>query len=393
MVGIALGLLLAAVVVVALSARIDQPTVAPSPVAPVSEFDDPLQLVWVQYASDADAIVGRTQADFLAALAPTTQIVVTLAGPGENTALDRFLANHQLTDRLRDRLQRVMVPGPITPWTRDRALFLRNDAGGLRLLVPPPPDEAWERRSNDAKAVGYLAAALSKAKVQEIPLEFEGGDLVLTSNAVLYGSNLVAKNQGRGYAQPSDLAKSLQQWTGRPALGLGSDDGDVPRYHMAMYLAVTGPKQALVGDPSLARAVTGLHWNSGERSVEDSAVLLADDSSATQAQFDRAANDLQRAGWQVQRVPVVAFDERTYMTWTNVVAESGNGKRVYLPVYARESDAIASPVRRLDALGTAAWQRAGFEVKPIRVAGVWPHHGTIGCLVGVLQRGHVTDRK
>ena len=386
--GTLVGLLLAAVAVVWMSGRADDPRKPPAPVAAVSEFDGPLALVWLQYASDADPIVGTAQADFLAALPPQTRIAVTVGDAPESALFQRFLDKQALAESLRGRLQIVAVPGPVSPWTRDRALFLRNADRGLRFLVSPPPDAAWVRRSNDAKAVPLLAAALMPAKVLEIPLEFDGGDLALTSDAVLFGANLWARNQGRGYASVRDLAVALQQWTGRPALGLGENDGDVPPYHLAMYLAVTGMKQALVGDPGLARAVTGPRWNTGEKSVEGDTALLANDSTETQAQFDRAALDLQRAGWQVQRIPVVAVDDRTYLTWTNVVAESGPaGKRVYLPVYAREGDRADAPVRKLDAAATAIWQQQGFVVAPIRVAGVWPHHGTIGCLVGVLGRG------
>lgn len=378
------GLLLGGVAVALLSWLAGDRAPKPAPPAhPVAEFAGAIDAVWMQFSADTEAIVGDAQADFLRALAPEAKVVVTVGGPAEAAAFGQFAAARGLTRSV----QIVPVPGPVSPWTRDRALFVRNAADGLRLLVPPDPDPEWARRFNDQRAVPLLAAALGNAKTAELPLAFDGGDLMLTGEAVFFGSNLWWQNRGRGYARPQDLAASLAKWTGKPAYALGDQDGDVPRYHLAMYAAVLDGKRALVGDPKLARAIAGPNFAPGDAAVETGDALLADDSTETQAQFDRAAADLQRLGWQVSRLPVVAFDERTYMTWTNAVAETRAGNRtVYLPVYARQTDDAASPLGRLDRAGAAAWQALGYAIKPIRVAGVWPHHGTIGCLVGVLAR-------
>jgi hypothetical protein len=202
----------------------------------------------------------------------------------------------------------------------------------------------------------------------------------------LFDANLLAKNSGNGFRTLPELAKALQTWTGRPALALGAVEGDVPRYHMAMYMMPIGNRTALVGDPSLGRALTGPAWQPGDDSVESEETLIADDTPATQARFDRAARDLQANGWRVLRVPVVAFDDRTYVTYTNAVLETrGERRRVYLPVYA--GPGVDAAAGRLDAAATQVWRDAGFEVRPVRVAGVWRHHGTIGCLVNVLRRG------
>ncbi|MSQ84709.1 MAG: hypothetical protein EXR77_17865 [Myxococcales bacterium] len=381
------GLALGVAVVLAVGHFSGERAVGAARVTPVAEFSGRLRLVWLQFSSDATEITGVAQSDFLAALRSDTQVLITLAGQQERAAFEQFLSNHKLTKLLHNRVRIVEVTGPVTPWTRDRALYLDGGAGGLRLLVPPAPDQAWQRRFNDWQAVATLRSAIKGAKVMELPLEFDGGDLALLTDEVVFGSNLVAKNRSRGFATAQDLARSLQVWTGRPALALGIHDGDVPRYHLAMYWAPTGRRTAIVGDPRLARAITGPRFAVGDLSVETGDLLVADDSTPTQAQFDRAAADLVRAGWAVERVPVVAFDERTYVTWTNAVAESdADHKIVYLPTYASASDGPDAPIRQLDALGAAAWQRAGFAVRPIRVAGVWRHHGTIGCLVAVLQR-------
>ncbi len=392
LVAIALGLVFAALALAVWTAIGDDRRAPPNPPIAVSEFEGPLHTVWLQYASDAQDITGRAQADFLRGLGPGTRVAITVGGAEQAQALRVWLAGQRLDQSLSSRLTVVEAPGPLTPWTRDRALFVRS-GDDLRLLVPPEPDPLWVRRHNDWAAVPLLAAAVGRAKAIELPLQFDGGDLLLLDDAVVFGANLWAKNAARGYATPAELGAALVKWLGRPAVCLGDRDGDVPPYHIAMYLAPVGPKAALVGDPRLSRAVTGPAFAPGDLSADDGSVLVADDGTPTQAQFDRAASDLARLGWRVERVPVVAFDSRTYITWTNAVAETGpSGKRVYLPQYAVDDrpvplSAANQALRTLDRIGAAAWIRHGFAVVPVRVAGVWPHHGTIGCLVAVLRRG------
>lgn len=354
----------------------DGPTVA------VSEVDGTLREVWLQYAAQAEETVGVAQADFVRALAKSTTVWWTAGGPAEMAKLQAYLQRNGLATG-----HCVQVPGPITPWTRDRALAAER-GGHLELLMPPAPDDLWPERLGDWHAVHWLAQHHDAAKVVELPLDFDGGDVLLTGTATLFDANLLAKNRGRGYATMAQLGHALQGWTGRPAVGLGSEDGDVPRYHMAMYLAPVGPRKALVGSPALGRAIVGPQWRPGDLSADDDSPLLADDTTAVQARFDRVAADLGRAGWAVTRIPVVAFDDRTYVTYTNAVTASGDRDcTVWLPVYAQAEDGPDSPRRKLDAAGIAAWRAAGFAVHPVRVAGVWRHHGTIGCLVNILRRG------
>jgi hypothetical protein len=355
------------------------------PMQAISELDGRLSQVWLQYSAAAQAVVGPAQLEFVRALPATTAQVWTVARGEEAKQLRNFLSHGGVT--LNAQSQVIEVPGPLTPWTRDRALALRR-GGQLALLVPPEPGESWPERQGDWHAVQWLASGRQGTKSLELPIDFDAGDLILSDEATLFDANLLAKNRGRGFANLAELATAVAGWTGRPALALGHDEGDVPRYHMAMYVMPLGHKRALVGDPQLGRALTGPRWQPGDRSPDDDSLLLADDSTVTQARFDRAAKDLQAQGWAVTRAPVVAFDDRTYLSYTNVVAEIGaQGPRVYLPHYASATDAADSVLGRLDAAGRAPWQRAGFAVVPIHVAGVWRHHGTIGCLVNVLWRG------
>jgi hypothetical protein len=136
--------------------------------------------------------------------------------------------------------------------------------------------------------------------------------------------------------------------------------------------------RALVGDPRAAIDLVGRDFAPGAISPDTGELLRADFSDASIARFDRAARDLAAAGFAVERIPVVPFDDKTYITYTNGVYETKGGARVvYLPQYG---------IARMDAVAREKYAALGWSVKPVRVEAPWPYHGTIGCLVNVLAR-------
>ena len=107
--------------------------------------------------------------------------------------------------------------------------------------------------------------------------------------------------------------------------------------------------------------------------------LVADFSDATQRRFDTAAERLGQLGYRVIRIPNVPLEDKTYITYTNGVYETRDGRRIaYLPIYG---------IDELDLAARETYARLSWEVRPIRVRHVYPFHGTIGCLVNVLARG------
>jgi len=134
----------------------------------------------------------------------------------------------------------------------------------------------------------------------------------------------------------------------------------------------------LVGDPAAARGLLGADFTPGETSAETDAPLRADFTPPTLARFERAAAELAAAGYRVQRIPNVPFDDKTYISYTNAVFDVRDGARVvYLPVY--DLPALDDAAKRI-------YERLGWQVRPVRVRKVYPQHGTIGCLVNVLRR-------
>ena len=192
------------------------------------------------------------------------------------------------------------------------------------------------------------------------------------------GANLLTKNERRDIPNTHELRRRLSAWLDQPVLVLGEHPDDVPDHHLAMTWTPLGDRVALVGDPRLAKAIVGPSFDPAARSPETQQPLGADFSAETVGKFERVAEDLKRAGYTVVRIPNIPLDPKTYVTYTNGVYETRAGRRIaYLPQYGIES---------LDAAARQIYVSLGWTVSPIRVARVYPYHGTIGCLVNVVER-------
>jgi hypothetical protein len=248
------------------------------------------------------------------------------------------------------------------------------------LGVPVRPEDGWRERANDWATPAAIAAAMpDRYEVRELPLDFDAGDFAVTGSRVVVDVNLLAKNRRHGVGSVAALRDVLARRLGREVVVLGAVDGDVPRHHLSMYMAPVGDGVVLVGDPRAGEALVGARFAPGAASPETGAPLVADGSPAMARRFERAAEDLARAGFRVERIPTVAFDDKTYLAYTNGVLETRGGRRVaWVPQMG---------VPALDAAARATYARLGWEVRPVAVERAYPYHGTIGCLVNVLARG------
>jgi hypothetical protein len=346
--------------------------------------------ILVHYVPRLEGLVADAYADFLGTLDPATAVVVVVpkpeAGAGPAVApRDRWGALAARIDpsgKLAARARVVEVDGPISVWSKDRALVMAPDAAAPRtgLVIPVPPDPRWKERANDWRTLAQVAEAMpERFYVRQLPLEFDAGDFDVAGDGVLVDDNLVTKNRPRGVGDVGELRTLLQGMLGRPVAVLGAADGDVPRHHMSMYMAALDGGVALVGDPRAAMALVGRDWAPGESDPDTGDPLRADFSDAMIARFDRAAADLAAAGWRVVRIPEVPFLDKTYMAYTNGVYETRAGARVaWMPTFA---------MPELDARARAVYESLGWTVRPVRARAMYPLHGTIGCLVNVLSRG------
>ncbi len=383
--GAALGLLLAVGVIAAAGRAASGEGAPPAPGALLPEADRPLAAVVMHWTPEMDAATADTYADFLRALPADVAVSLVLArdpDPAVRAKLEARLRAIDPSGALARRVQQVEVTGPITTWSKDRALVADPRAPGepAWLITPLEPRRAWAKRHHDWSTVQALADASGGRYAAHVaPFDFDAGDFVVDARGhVLVDSNLIEKNRRHGLTSKEALRGALGAWLRAPVLVLGDEPGDTPRHHLAMVMTPLDDGVMLVGDPRAAEAVVGPGFAPGETSPESGRPLRADFSPSTVARFDRAANELVERGYRVERIPNVPFDDKTYLSYTNAVFEvRGGDKIVYLPVY---------DVPALDALATQTYARLGWTVRPIRVRQVYAHHGTIGCLVNVLAR-------
>lgn len=135
----------------------------------------------------------------------------------------------------------------------------------------------------------------------------------------------------------------------------------------------------LVGDPVMARRILADSEDVGFGTL--CPPQGADFSKETIARFDSVADQCQRAGYRVVRIPVVpGCDGRTYITYVNVIVDQRDGKRiVYMPVY----DAVDP----LNHAATLVWPRLGYEVRPVDCTACSRYFGSLRCLVNIVSRG------
>ncbi len=338
----------------------------------------------MHYVPLMEPLVAPAYTDFLRALPNDVHVRVVMArssGPEARAMLGRFLDQIDPSGGWRDRTQVVETQGPITTWSKDRALVTgKQRPDGIALLVAPAePSDAWPERHNDWATVAALADASHGMLLAEVaPFDFDAGDFAATDAALIVDANLIEKNRHRGLGDAIELRKRLAGWFHMPVIVLGTRPGDTPRHHLSMYMTPLDANVVLVGDPAQAARLVGNDFAPGEDSVDTGEALRADFSPETQRRFDRAADDLAARGFEVVRIPNVPFEDKTYFSYTNGVYETRDGRRIaYMPVY--DEPALDREARRI-------YEGLGWEVRPIRVRGIYAQHGTIGCLVNVLGR-------
>ncbi len=350
----------------------------------LSEADGALQHVLMHWTPSADRDLARPYTEFLRALDEHVRVTFVLAR--ELSATDQRLFESRLrqidpSEGLLHRVERVTVGGPITAWSKDRALvsYKGSGTGRARLIVPAEPTEAWKERHNDWRSVSEVVKHYpGEFELDTTPFDFDAGDIAVGRGLLIFDANLLEKNRRRGYDTLKQLAGRLGEYLQMSVVTLGETPGDTPRHHLSMYMTPLTKNQVLVGDPVLARAIVGDGFRPGEKSLETGEPLTADFSPEVIARFDRAKADLAAHGFEVVPIVNVPFDDKTYFAYTNGVFEVRDGRRTaYVPVY---------DVPALDDSARTTYRKLGWDVIPIHVRSLFTYHGTIGCLVNVLER-------
>jgi hypothetical protein len=348
------------------------------------EADGALAHVLLHWTPKADRDLARPYADFLSAIDPNVKVtfVVPRNMPErERKQFELRMAAIDPSNKLLARVERVEADGPITAWSKDRALVSKQESvsGLARLIIPAEPTDSWKERHNDWRTVAEVVKRFpTRFELDASPFDFDAGDIAVGRGGLIIDTNLLEKNRRRGYTNMQQLAGRLGEYLQMQVTTLGQTWGDTPRHHLSMYMTPLTKNQVLVGDPRAAAAIVGDQWKPGEVAGDPQQPLVADFSADTVARFGRAKQELVAQGFEVTSIVNVPFDDKTYLAYTNGVFEVKDGRHIaYVPAY---------DVPELDDAAHETYRKLGWVVVPIHVRSLFPFHGTIGCVVNVLER-------
>lgn len=363
----------------------------------LSECDGTIRAIAIQYTADGDFALGVYRQ-----LVPLLEsdVAVWVICPKE----EDFAALRQAVGPVRCTLRPVIVGHEMSVWSRDRWLTLVGPAG-TTLLTPRGEQaaESWPARAGDQRLGRELAEAMGTGyRHRTSNLFFDAGDFCSDGRIILGNRALARRNIQHTVEDREALAAALRRELGRevvmldasatsgdatlqPSPGSLAEDrreppspsqgegqyGGCPDHHIGMFMMFAGDGVAVVGDPSAAR---GLY----EPALLDG---QADESAATQAQFDAVAGRLRSLGYKVVRIPTIpATDGRTYLTYVNVLIDQRDGRRIiYMPTYLG--------AEALNAAAERVWRDLGHDVRPIDCTDVYRRFGTLHCLMNVVERG------
>jgi hypothetical protein len=348
------------------------------------EADGALGHVLLHWTPKADRDLARPYAEFLRAIDPSVK--VTFVVPRNLSEQEQHLFEQRIdaidpSNQLRARIVRVEVDGPITAWSKDRAVVSKQDSatGRARLVIPAEPPDAWKERHNDWRTVSEVAKRFAdRYELDTSPFDFDAGDIAVARGGLIIDTNLLEKNRRRGYVNLQQLAGRLGEYLQMQVTTLGQNWGDTPRHHLSMYMTPLTRSQVLVGDPRAAAAIVGEGYRPGELAGDTQEPLVADFSPETVARFELAKHELTTQGFEVTSIVNVPFDDKTYLSYTNGVFEVRGSRHIaYVPTY---------DVPALDDAAHETYRKLGWAVVPIHVRSLFTYHGTIGCVVNVLER-------
>jgi hypothetical protein len=310
------------------------------PVPLLDEQAGAIREVAVHFVPGAD-FVQATYRDFFSSLPRDVRVYVVCERREDADAFSRLTGRAGIP---------VITGRPITPWARDR--FVVGADGTI--VTPPEPHPGGVERHNDWYAPFALAKATG-ARTRPAPFRFEGGDFCAAGGRLIASSTWAARNPERPL---KELVAEAERLFGMPVVFLP----DAPDHHVGMLLAPVGADTILVGD---------VRWGWKLRPAD----LDADLEEETARRFDGAAETLRRAGFRVERIPVLPTKrDFAWITYTNAILEN---RVVYIPLFG---------LADLDAAAAAVYGRLGFQTRPVDVSAPYPHGGTLHCLVHVLRR-------
>lgn len=300
--------------------------------------------------------------DLVRAMSESVRFVVAIPSPEFAGAARFLLASAGLEP---ERLSIVVASSPgMTVWARDRMVALGDRTGGM--LVAPRLDRVQSDRAGDCTVSSSISREMPGLSFRTTPLLFEGGNLLFTGGPILAGFNTVVANVEDTAAREEEVATAFEELLGAPLLCLRAGGGELPHEHLDMYLTVLDRNAALLGDPSRGAD----YLRTLARHGLDGSLLPSFDRWTVQDQLERIAAyrsvqaDLEQAGFQVERIPILHGERNGVLTWNNALLERRTeGQVAYVPTYG---------LPELDEAALATYRRLGFRVYPIDVSRIAP---------------------
>ncbi len=270
----------------------------------------------------------------------------------------------------------INVGMPISVWARDR--FIPRQSAGLanqaRGFVPVDDPLYDIEKYNDLITYELLGQIGITPLILDSPLHIEGGNVVSNSHNVFIGANVLCENEN---FSASELTTELERFSGRNYLLIGDSAGDVPWFHIDMYLTPINEKTVLLASPRMGDMIRSYY-----EANADSESLWSEDSyysDELQQSFDDVAGILKENGYTVQRMPTLLNSvNETMVTYNNVIMDyRNNAKTVYMPVYG---------IPELDSIAGEIYRKLGYTVHTVDVSRIYEHGGAIRCLVNVTRR-------
>ncbi len=375
--GVVLGLVAGILVAGWLGGSHDKPSPRSGPI--LSECDGKLSELVIHYEPSAKDAVIPVYRSFLAQLA--ADVVVHVVCPDEAAWAD-FVGS---LGSVRCVLKPMAVGHPMTTWSRDRWVALAPAAAGeaTTLWYPRGEDaeEIWPAREGDQRVATDLALAMAPTvRAKRSEWFFDGGDFLADGTNVFVVGRMLPRNVQRTAVGRREVLDNVAAVCRRPVILLE----DAPDHHAGLFMAAAGGGRIIVGDPALGERFVDFRETRDTADGNDVPATLpggADFSAETRRRFDAVVGSCEAAGYTVVRVPVVpARDGRTFLTYTNVLIDQRDGKRiVYLPSF--------QGVDGLNAAARSVWEDLGYEVRAVDCTTIYRHFGCLHCLVNVLKRG------
>jgi len=322
------------------------------------EGEGTIAAIALQYTSNTRETTAPAYHAFLTTIDPSVN--VTAVCP-DKAAADAFLSDAASWKVANPgRLHTAVVGKTITTWCKDR--FLVTGGTPASLLQPRDELSGIAGRNGDASVAPALHLAdPARFTTVKTDLSYDAGDFLSTKDSLIVSDSLWNKN-GR---DPHFLNRLQSQFSSRIVWLHGAPD-----HHIGMFVAILSNNVALVGDTNITQPL----WNAGL----NSRLGKADFSPTVAASLTAVQDGLRKAGYRVIKLPTAYLGPKTFISYTNGVFETRNGRQiVYMPWYDE-------PI--LDNAACATYESLGCEVHPIPVKTLYRYHGTIGCLINVLRR-------